>query len=65
MSKRDKITADFSVDELNAKLVELREQFFKLKLQHTTGQLEKTATLKMVRRDIARAHTFISQKAQG
>ncbi|MCP5079043.1 MAG: 50S ribosomal protein L29, partial [Psychromonas sp.] len=40
----------------------LREQF-NLRMQHSTGQLEKTDQLKKVRRSIARVKTILTQKA--
>ena len=52
-----------SVEELNAELInQLREQF-NLRMQHTTGQLEKTDQLRKVRRNIARVKTILTQKA--
>lgn len=41
-------------DELNLKESDLRDELFKLKYQHVSGQLENTSRLKQVRRDIAR-----------
>jgi large subunit ribosomal protein L29 len=36
-------------------------ELFNMRLQQTTGQLEKTSKLKLVRRDIARVETRISE----
>ncbi len=53
---------DLSVEELATKEKEFREEEFKLRFKHATGQLEKTARLRMLRRDIARVKTIISEK---
>ena len=52
-----------SVEELNAELINLLREQFNLRMQHTTGQLEKTDQLKKVRRNIARVKTILTQKA--
>lgn len=48
-------------DDLKAKLQDLKEEHFNLRFQHGVGQLEKTSTLKSVRRDIARVETVIQE----
>lgn len=53
---------DLSVEELAGKEKEFREEEFKLRFKHATGQLEKTARLKKLRRDIARAKTILREK---
>lgn len=53
---------DLGVEELRAKEKALREENFKLRFQQGTRQLENTAGLKKVRRDIARVLTVITQK---
>jgi large subunit ribosomal protein L29 len=52
-----------SVEELNAELVNLLREQFNLRMQHSTGQLEKTHQLKVVRRSIARVKTILTEKA--
>ena len=52
-----------SVEELNAELVSLLREQFNLRMQAATGQLEKSHTLKAVRRDIARVKTVLTEKA--
>lgn len=52
-----------SVEELNAELINLLREQFNLRMQHSTGQLEKTDQLKTVRRNIARVKTILTQKA--
>ena len=52
-----------SVEELNAELIKQLEEQFKLRMQHSTGQLNQTHLLKQTRRDIARIKTVLNQKA--
>lgn len=51
-----------SVEQLNEVLVDLLKQQFGLRMQHATGQLGKTSSIKQVRRDIARVKTVIAEK---
>ncbi|MBW2714048.1 MAG: 50S ribosomal protein L29 [Deltaproteobacteria bacterium] len=46
-----------SIDELATKVSESRTELFNLKVKHATGQLEDTARLRTLRREIARAET--------
>ena len=52
---------ELDVDELRRKQAELRDQLFKLRFQHELGQLENSAKLRSVRRDIARIETVIRE----
>jgi large subunit ribosomal protein L29 len=52
-----------TADELNDKLAGLKKEQFNLRFQKATGQLEKTARVQVVRRDIARIKTIARQKA--
>jgi large subunit ribosomal protein L29 len=52
---------DLSITELRAKSRDLRQELFNLRLQQASAQLEKTARLRTLRRDIARLETRISQ----
>jgi large subunit ribosomal protein L29 len=52
-----------SVDELNASLIELRKEQFKLNISKSTGQLGQSHLLKENRRSIARVKTILTQKA--
>ena len=47
-----------SDDELTQKEQDLKEEYFNLRFQFFTGQLENTARMKGVRRDIARVITI-------
>jgi large subunit ribosomal protein L29 len=50
-------------DQLKADLVSLQKEAFNLRFQRASGQLENTARVRAVRRDIARVTTFLHQKA--
>ncbi len=53
---------DLSLDELSAKSSELRGELFNVKVKRSTGQLENTAKLSFLRRDIARVETVLREK---
>ncbi|MCU0530515.1 MAG: 50S ribosomal protein L29 [Syntrophales bacterium] len=59
---KSKDIKDLSVDELRVKERDLTDELFRLKIRHTTGQLDSPAALKNVRRDIARIKTAMKQK---
>jgi large subunit ribosomal protein L29 len=50
-------------DQLKTDLASLKKEAFNLRFQQANGQLENTARVKVVRRDIARIMTFLGQKA--
>ncbi|CAM1635770.1 Large ribosomal subunit protein uL29 [Bartonella apihabitans] len=52
-----------TLDQMNEELAKLKKEQFNLRFQKATGQLEKTARVKQVRRDIARVKTIARQKA--
>jgi len=49
-------------DQLNDELVKLKKEQFNLRFQAASGQLENTARVREVRRDIARIQTITRQK---
>ena len=51
-------------DQLKADLVSLQKEAFNLRFQRASGQLENTARVRAVKRDIARVETFLRHKAQ-
>ena len=51
-----------TTDQLLSREKELKEQLFNLRFQLATGQLENTASLKQVRKDIARVKTVLRQQ---
>ena len=50
-------------DELTTKLTDLKKEQFNLRFQKATGQLENTARVTHVRRDIARVRSALRQQA--
>ncbi len=51
-----------SDDELKDTLINLRKEAFNLRFQKASGQLENTARVRQVRRDIARIKTVLSER---
>jgi len=60
--KADDIRAK-TQDQLTDELASLKKEQFNLRFQKATGQLEKTARVKEVRRDIARIKTIAAEKS--
>jgi large subunit ribosomal protein L29 len=54
---------ELTVEELQKKKKDLKEEIFNLRFQHSTGQLENTSRMKLVKKDIARIETVLHQKA--
>ena len=52
-----------TADELSALLLALRKEQFNLRFQRATGQQEGTARVRVVRREIARLKTILTEKA--
>ena len=50
--------------ELTAELVAAKKELFNLRFQNATNQLDNTARIKEVRRNIARIQTAITEKAR-
>jgi large subunit ribosomal protein L29 len=49
-------------DQLNDEALKLRKERFNLRFQKASGQLQDTARVRVVRRDIARVMTLAAQK---
>jgi large subunit ribosomal protein L29 len=52
-------------DQIDDAVLKLKKEQFNLRFQRATGQLENTARVREVRRDIARLKTVAQQKRQG
>ncbi|MFN4157929.1 MAG: 50S ribosomal protein L29 [Gemmobacter sp.] len=50
-------------DQLRDSLVALKKEAFNLRFQQATSQLENTARMRAVRRDVARIKTLLNEKA--
>jgi large subunit ribosomal protein L29 len=59
--KAEEIRA-LSMEEIQARLDEAREAYFKFRFQYATGQLTDTSRLKLQRREIARLATILREK---
>lgn len=51
-----------SVEEINKKIVDLKEELFNLKFQAALGNLEKPARISEIKRTIARLKTVLTEK---
>ena len=56
---------DMSLDQLDDQLVKLKKEQFNLRFQRASGQLENTARIRLIRRDIARIKTAASVRRAG
>ena len=55
---------ELTVDELAHRGKEARDELFSAKVKHATGQLEDTAKLRGLKRDVARIETVLREKAE-
>jgi len=54
-----------TLDQLDDEVIKLKKEQFNLRFQRATGQLENTARVRVIRRDIARMKTVAAQKRAG
>jgi len=54
-----------SLDQMDDEVLKLKKERFNLRFQKATGQLENTARVRLVRRDIARLKTVAAMKRAG
>ena len=52
---------DLGLEEVEAKMGQLRSELFTVRIRKETGQLENTAKLRTLRREIARAETILRE----
>jgi len=53
---------DLSIDELKQKERDLVDELFRLKVRHATGQLDSSAIMNSVKKDIARIKTILKER---
>jgi large subunit ribosomal protein L29 len=53
---------ELTVDDLRARVKELDDQIFRLRIQKSMGQLEAPGKVREVRRDLARIKTILREK---
>jgi large subunit ribosomal protein L29 len=58
-----KEVSEMSSDELQTKKRDMRQESLHLRLQQQSGQLEQPSRLRLLRRDVARIETILSQRA--
>ena len=51
-----------TLEELNEELVSAKKELFNLRFQNATSQLDNTASISTVRKNIARIQTIITEK---
>ena len=56
---------DKSVEELKVELVSTKKELFNLRFQNATNQLDNTARIGEVRKNIARIQTIMTKRAKG
>jgi large subunit ribosomal protein L29 len=56
---------DMTLDQLDDQIVKLKKEQFNLRFQKASGQLENTARVRQIRRDIARVQTVQQAKRTG
>ena len=54
-----------TIDQLNDELIKLKKEQFNLRFQAASGQLENTARVRQIKRDIARIKTMTREKTAG
>lgn len=55
---------ELSIPELQTRKRELRQEAFHLRLQQQSGQLEKPSQIRLIRREVARLETVLSEKTR-
>ena len=55
---------DLTKEELEQRVDDTRKELFNLRIQKSTGQIEKATRIRELRRDIARMLTILKQRAK-
>ena len=56
---------ELTLDELEQKLLDLKEELFNLRFQQSTNRLENPMRIRLVKKDIARIKTLLTQMKRG
>ena len=51
-----------SLDELKTEIVSLKKELFNLRFQQSSGQLENTARVSEIKKDVAKVNTVLNEK---
>lgn len=54
---------ELTAEELLKRKKDLKEEIFNLRFQHSTGQLDNTSRMKLIRKDVARIEMVLHEKA--
>lgn len=65
MAREKLVFTDMTADEIEQKIVELKEELFNLRFRNTMRQLDDPTTIRWVRREIARCRTALSENRKG
>ncbi|MFI3241715.1 MAG: 50S ribosomal protein L29 [Alphaproteobacteria bacterium] len=60
MAKKEVKLSALNAKELNEKLISLKQEEFNLRIQHSTGSLTNTASIRKNRKEIARVNTALA-----
>jgi len=56
---------ELTPEEIAKKHKDLKEEVFNLRFQHSTGQLDNTSRMKIIKKDLARVTMVLREKASG
>lgn len=56
---------EMTVEELGTKRRELKQEMLNMRIQQKIGQLENPSRLRLLRRDVARIETIITERTRG
>jgi large subunit ribosomal protein L29 len=56
---------ELTPEEIMKRQKDLREEVFNLRFRHSTGQLDNTSRMKMLRKDLARIEMVLREKTTG
>ena len=54
---------EWTAEELQKRKKDLKEEVFNLRFQHSTGQLDNTSRMKVIKKDVARIEMVLHEKA--
>jgi large subunit ribosomal protein L29 len=54
---------ELTAEELLKRKKDLKEEVFNLRFRHSTGQLDNTSRMKLIRKDVARIELVLHEKA--
>jgi large subunit ribosomal protein L29 len=61
-NKKSALVRELADAELENRLSEAKQELFNLRFQNVTGQLDNTARIGQVRKDVARIETILRQR---